>query len=570
MHLAYKTKNIHFFFIFLLAIHYVVPLIFIGQVVVEPHDNLDGGVVYDHIISKIYKGEIESISYFLSGEIKWYYFEELFYPINILHYFLNNKLFYFTDDILKKLFAYFSFYLLAKSLNNTKFNSALGGILYTTIIYINPPLGFGLPLLPYMLYLLLNKDSLNKKHYFFLFIIGLNSSLIQDFFPFILLIPLSFLLKDKKKNLNIYIQVLSVIIIASILSNIHLVVGSILSGPIHRESWATAATGSNIYLPFIESFKNFILYSSPKSALYIFYIPLVCLTIITLILSPLSKQKNIKLVIFFIIFVLILKSLAHRDIINNIFIYPFEILKGYGFQRLAKIIPMAFTLLLILFISSLRYNYLKKILYFISFLSILSLQLKIPLPLISQHFLEKNMHIEKFEKAKVAIIEKKYMQFLRVVFDKKNYTSRNENFTNLVNKTFDNYYKFEDYALIRNIVKDSRLMSVGLDPMVAVMNDIRVIDGYHTIYPLSYKIKFRKIIERELESNIELKAYYDDWGSRVYAFYSNENNLMLNFHFAKKLGADYVVSKFPIENNELKMVCFKCNNSKNLFLYKIL
>ena len=47
-------------------------------------------------------------------------------------------------------------------------------------------------------------------------------------------------------------------------------------------------------------------------------------------------------------------------------------------------------------------------------------------------------------------------------------------------------------------------MSVGLDPMIAVMNDIRVIDGYHSVYPLSYKIKFRKIIEKELTKNIKL------------------------------------------------------------------
>ena len=30
------------------------------------------------------------------------------------------------------------------------------------------------------------------------------------------------------------------------------------------------------------------------------------------------------------------------------------------------------------------------------------------------------------------------------------------------------------------------------------MNDINVIDGYHSMYPLTYKIKFRKIIENEL------------------------------------------------------------------------
>ena len=157
MHLSHKTNHLHFFFIFLLALHYIVPLISIGQVTVYPHDNLDSGVVLDHVISNIYKGNIESIGYLLSNQIKWYHLEELFYPINVLHYFLNDKIFYFTDDVLKKLFAYLSFYLLAKSTGNTKFNSALGGALYVTIINLSTPHGLALPLLPYILYLLINK-----------------------------------------------------------------------------------------------------------------------------------------------------------------------------------------------------------------------------------------------------------------------------------------------------------------------------------------------------------------------------------------------------------------------------
>ena len=567
MNLPYKTNYIHLFFISLLAIHYVIPVIFIGQVVVNPHDVLDIAVVFDHIISKIYRGDLESISYFLSGEIKWYYFEQLFYPINILHYLLDDKLFYFTNDILKKLLPYFSFYLLAKSLNIKKFNSALGGALYTTIITIEQPVGLGQPLLPYILYLLVNKDSLNKKHYFFLFIVGLNSSLMHDIFPFIFLIPLSFLLKNKSKNLKIYLQVFLVILISSTLSNIHLVIGSILSDPIHREAWTAA--GSNIYLPFLESFKKFIFYADPKGALFIFYLPLVCLTILTLILSPLSKQKNIKLIFFFIIFVLIIQSILHHNIIDNIFIAELDILKGYNFQRAYKITPLAFTLLFILFISNLKNKTFEKFIYLLSFVSIFSIQI-ITLPVIGQYILEDNMRIEKFKETKTFFLEKKYVKFLGIIFDKKSYKGKKINSNNSINKTFDNYYKFEDYAFIRYIVKNSRVMSVGLDPMIAVMNDIRVIDGYHTIYPLSYKIKFRKIIEKELENNIVLKNYYDNWGNRVYAFYSDENNLMLNFQHAKKLGADYIISGFPIKNDELKIVCYKCNNSKNLFLYKIL
>ena len=42
------------------------------------------------------------------------------------------------------------------------------------------------------------------------------------------------------------------------------------------------------------------------------------------------------------------------------------------------------------------------------------------------------------------------------------------------------------------IVKDNRVISIGVDPMVAVYHDMNVMDGYHTIYPLSYK-KISKI-----------------------------------------------------------------------------
>ena len=174
MNLSKKTNYLHIIFISILATHYFVPLILIGQIVINIHDNLDIGVVYDHVISRIYKGDFESVNYFLSGEIKWYYLQKLFYPINVLHYFLSDEFFYYTNDILKRIFPYFSFYLLAKSLNVKKFNSALGGILYASIINIHTPLGFALPLLPYILYLLINKDSLNKKHYLVLFLIGLS------------------------------------------------------------------------------------------------------------------------------------------------------------------------------------------------------------------------------------------------------------------------------------------------------------------------------------------------------------------------------------------------------------
>ena len=64
-----------------------------------------------------------------------------------------------------------------------------------------------------------------------------------------------------------------------------------------------------------------------------------------------------------------------------------------------------------------------------------------------------------------------------------------------------------------------------------------------------------------------VKKYYDKWGSRVYAFVSNSENVQINFKEAKKIGAEYVISKFELNSDELILRCVECRNS--LFLYQI-
>ena len=84
---------------------------------------------------------------------------------------------------------------------------------------------------------------------------------------------------------------------------------------------------------------------------------------------------------------------------------------------------------------------------------------------------------------------------------------------------------------------------------------LNVIDGYHNTYPVPYKKQFRKIIEPELNIILYFKKYYDNYGSRVYAtLYHPQNikNIVLNFKEAKLIGAEYVISKYPIDNEDLR------------------
>ena len=103
--------------------------------------------------------------------------------------------------------------------------------------------------------------------------------------------------------------------------------------------------------------------------------------------------------------------------------------------------------------------------------------------------------------------------------------------------------------------------------MIAVMNSIHVIDGYHNLYPLEYKYKFKKIINEELNKNLKYKNYYNYWGNRLYAFVTNEKKIDLNFKAANSLGAKYIISKFKITNSDLKLVSDDFKNM--IYLYEL-
>ena len=147
----------------------------------------------------------------------------------------------------------------------------------------------------------------------------------------------------------------------------------------------------------------------------------------------------------------------------------------------------------------------------------------------------------------------------------KKFILKEENYQNLY--TFEGYYLYDDYKKIKKITKNSKTISIGMDPMIAVINGIYTIDGYHNVYPLSYKKKFYKIIENELNENSNTKKYFLNWGSRVYAFVNNPQDIKINFEKAKGIGAEYVISKYELNNEKLSLVCKNC--SIYFKLYKI-
>ena len=567
MKLNLLNKNYIFFLgFFLLFLNYIFSLLLFGKVIVEPHDNLNHLVPYDHIISEIYNGNLDAIKIFLSGNFKWYFLEEIFYPINLLHLIGNDKFFYFSENIIKHLISFFSFYILSKSITKDRITSVLVAVLYATAtqtVTITP--GLGLTFLPYFIYLLNKGKNFKIKHYFIIFLAGLSTSITHEFLSIVFVLPIIFFLKDTV-NKKIMFNFFGVYAVAVILGNLPLFLVSIFEET-HRLDFENRRIDflSNFFLQIKSLFAISFLNISP------FSLPSKILCSLLFLLTFVLKDKVYKRIIIFCLITFALKILAGSNIVDLFFDNFFEsfiFLKGFNFTRIDKIFPFIFAILLILSLIKANNIILKKVIYFITILSIISFQIATPQLEILRNAFYGALKNEKKHELKKNIQSNKFIESFKIILNKENFISQRTFLSS--NKDFDTYFRFDDYNKIKKIVKDERIMSVGLDPMIAVMSNIKVIDGYYTQYPLNYKIKFRKIIQEELKMNESTRNYYDAWGSKLYAFYHDENNLKINFDEAKNLGAAFVLSSFQINDKTLDLVCSNCDGSKDLFLYKIL
>ncbi len=155
--------------------------------------------------------------------------------------------------------------------------------------------------------------------------------------------------------------------------------------------------------------------------------------------------------------------------------------------------------------------------------------------------------------------------------------------------SFKEFYSVKQFEEIKNTIaeplKDYRTISIGLHPAIAQYNGLSTLDGYFTAYPLSYKHEFKKIIQGELNKSEELEVYFQNWGSRCYAFSSEIGRnfghaevlkpiaLDYNFQQFKKMGGNYIISTAIISNNkniELVKTLKKTEYYWTIHLYRVI
>ncbi|WP_407936259.1 DUF6044 family protein [Litchfieldia alkalitelluris] len=158
--------------------------------------------------------------------------------------------------------------------------------------------------------------------------------------------------------------------------------------------------------------------------------------------------------------------------------------------------------------------------------------------------------------------------------------------------SFKEYYAEEQFNKIKDYIdlpqKSYRVASIGLHPAIAQFNGFYTVDTYNNFYPLSYKYQFRRIIEKELEKNPNIRVYFDEWGSRCYLFVDELgkkydfrknsdkviNHLELNTKAFENMGGRYIFSSVPINNAGknnllLKRVFDHQDSAWRIYLYEV-
>ena len=568
--LTEERVKFHLIFLFILSLYYLIPYFLVGQLVLYPHDILDIAVVINHIIGKIYRGDFESINLFLAGEIKWYFLKGILQPMTLLYAFFKTEVAFWLTDILIKLISYICFFKLSRKLHCSYFNSALIACLFASSINYTI-MGLGIAALPYVIYLIIKNKNPSLKHLCFLALFGLNMDLAYDMF----VIPLAFLLtlilctKYQTYNFKLFIKVATALVFFILLSNSNLIYTQLSSESFQRSVWFYETP--DLIDNFYNLVGNFFVITKIKGNEYFFHhLPFTLCFFPIILISLFSKNKISYLLLLAIFLILFIDFVTNLEFINSIRNNSEGSIRTLDWGRIRWKLPILYGLLFINIVKSGTIKKTKYLIYPLIFLSLIIFQIRISIVPLGKHFLSFNsLNIEQQSKLRKSFTDQKYSLFIKdiIKFNKNKAKYSNEGFKS--SYAFKGYYDYENYKYIKSLVGDSRTMSIGLDPMVAVMNNIKVIDGYHTLYPLNYKLKFRKIIEKQLDLNEKTKKYYDYWGERVYTFVSDPKVIKINFVQAKHVGAEYVISKYSISNEILIPICESCNESPNLFLYKI-
>ncbi len=535
---------------------YIFPLIWFGQDShIRIHDNLDSNIIYFKVLAEsgqIFGALDAVIPNIMNGLPRNVYGSE-FNVILWLYYFFEPYTASVINQTLMRLVAFGGMFLLLKSHFIKEQSSewiAIGVALTFSLLPFWPSGGLSVAGQPLALFAFFNirEGRQSLKDWLIIILVPFYSSLVLSFAFFIAALFLLWLYdwvvsKNKSTRLLIAIAMMSMmfLIIEYRLVYSMFIDSSYIS---HRSDWVPTGRG------FLESVRSswgiFINGQYHAHSLHRFVITLTVLMAAT---------------------VALVKSLQFR--IATVMLLIIVAISGlYGFWGWRVFLPIRESIGILGSFQFDRFHFLHPLLWYLVF----TLCCKILYE-----------HIPKYGRS--IVIGFIVLQSIFLFYHHDQIQQRN-------NLTFREFYSVDLFKEIEDYIgqtKDSyRVVSIGMHPSVSQYNGFYTLDSYKANYPLEYKQQFRRIIEKELDKNPDIRDYFDNWGSRCYIFTAELGrnamvqkgnnyvieNLELNTSELYEMGGRYIFSAAEIvnsaDNNLVLQKVFESDDSCwQIYLYKV-
>lgn len=560
-----KKNHLYFFLGILIIIFLHLPLFILGE---DSHIHISDNLFSDHLFIHLLKlGEhlfclnpSHTIEYMLNG-VRTGTVYSSFNFINIFYYFLPSFWAYTFNSITVKIIGFIGTYWITKEFSkvNNAFIILLISLFYSTIpVFVVYGISIlGLPIL-FMAYYSLAKG---ERIYLCYFIILLFSFYSHFFLvgPFIIFTLFSIGFFHREKIERTYWIGFLILIILSLLVNFNFLFNYLTGEVSHRQEYGIL--------------KNFTLNESTLRSIFLFvfgHYNFSRIFILPILLLPIFN-KRLKETYSLIILILILCFFAgfYGTLISYL---GDEIKRPYDFSRFIIFTPLLVLFVIIKSIEGKTYMWTTIIL------------------LIAQIII--NIGVD--EDIRNNIINSKNANKISEIINSKLIKPLNNNIENFplnqlskfgffgpdgkvsplnIDRKYTSYKSFYCESLFDEIAKfigkekkSFRTINVGFPPAVNQYNGFFTLDGYHNFYPLSYKKKFSKIIEKEIKKDKSVLNYFQTRANACFLFSSELakscgfdcnkfntlntkiSNLEMNTVAFKEMGGEYLMSSVEILN----------------------
>jgi len=519
-----------------------------------------------------------------------------------LYYFFTPKTAYIINQFFIHIIAYISMFIFSFRYLSIKHKynllAILAGSLYFALLPFFSPAGLTISLLPLVTYSLLNiKNHIdNKWDWILLAVVPLYSSFVLLYIFYIMMAGL-YLVWISIRNKHLHIRLLLGLILLS--AGFILVEYRLFISMFFTSNFISHRTEFDIFFkyPLLDAFRagHVFFLNGHSQHLLSLQLPYIIPLVLIAMLFSISKRKFSKNESMLILILLILSFTI--DIWTPILasIYTLPLLAIY--TLIIFLINKESRMLSLLFLWQLSLGVFVFITYYDQY-----------------HFLTEHFHILKeFNIARLTFIQPFIWAILvilslSVLFFRLHYifwftllfiflqtviSFQSKEFYSTPHKgyaTFENYYAPNLFKQLQQKINQPlnsyRTVSFGLEPAISLYNGFYTIDGYTTNYNLSYKHKFRKIIEPYL-NKINDDNNFDTWGSKLYlggiptAIDKYHKGVIARFspfnHDALcQLDTDYFISTYQIDTKKihgLKLITSLKQAKKDswdIYLYKVI